>query len=190
MQTPMSRFQVHDELTAPEGSCRSCAAPLAAGGQLPNFLAVLAGSPAALRAYARFRSELRHGTLAAGDARAHLARRRPAPRLRAGPRAARRARPASAGLAARRRRARARVRRARRARGRRSCATCEPLVAGRAPPPLHVHEEAREAGLDRRAAARGDRRTSRWSSSPRWSTSPATCPSDGSVEQSRALRAA
>lgn len=36
---------------------------LASGGQLPNFLGVLAGSPAALRAYARFRSELRHGRL-------------------------------------------------------------------------------------------------------------------------------
>src|SRR6476620_12482391 len=36
---------------------------LASGGQLPNFVGVLAGSPAALRAYARFRSELRHGTL-------------------------------------------------------------------------------------------------------------------------------
>ena len=36
---------------------------LATGGQLPNFLGVLAGSPAALRAYARFRSELRHGKL-------------------------------------------------------------------------------------------------------------------------------
>ena len=36
---------------------------LAGGGQLPNFLGVLAGSPAVLRAYARFRSELRHGAL-------------------------------------------------------------------------------------------------------------------------------
>ena len=36
---------------------------LATGGQLPNFLGALAGSPAALRAYARFRSELRHGKL-------------------------------------------------------------------------------------------------------------------------------
>jgi len=33
------------------------------GGQLSNFLGVLAGAPAVLRAYARFRSELRHGTL-------------------------------------------------------------------------------------------------------------------------------
>ena len=36
---------------------------LVTGGQLPNLLGVLAGSPAALRAYARFRSELRHGKL-------------------------------------------------------------------------------------------------------------------------------
>ena len=42
---------------------RCCAGALATGGQLPNFLGVLAGSPAALRAYARFRSELRHGKL-------------------------------------------------------------------------------------------------------------------------------
>jgi len=63
MKTPMSRFQVHDDLTAPEGSVPVLRGVLAPGGQLPNFLGVLAGSPAALRAYARFRSELRHGTL-------------------------------------------------------------------------------------------------------------------------------
>jgi AhpD family alkylhydroperoxidase len=63
MKTPMSRFQIHDDLTAPEGSEAVLRGALASGGQLPNFLGVLAGSPAALRAYARFRSELRHGTL-------------------------------------------------------------------------------------------------------------------------------
>ena len=63
MKTQMSRFQVHDELTAPEGSIPVLKGALATGGQLPNFLGVLAGSPAALRAYARFRSELRHGSL-------------------------------------------------------------------------------------------------------------------------------
>ena len=63
MKTPMSRFNIHDELTAPEGSVPVLRGALATGGQLPNFLGVLAGSPAALRAYARFRSELRHGTL-------------------------------------------------------------------------------------------------------------------------------
>jgi AhpD family alkylhydroperoxidase len=64
MKTAMSRFHIHDELTAPEGSVPVLRGALATGGQLPNFLGVLAGSPAALRAYARFRSELRHGTLA------------------------------------------------------------------------------------------------------------------------------
>jgi AhpD family alkylhydroperoxidase len=63
MKTQMSRFQVHDDLTAPEASLPVLKGALSAGGQLPNFLGVLAGSPAALRAYARFRSELRHGTL-------------------------------------------------------------------------------------------------------------------------------
>jgi AhpD family alkylhydroperoxidase len=63
MKNPMSRFQIHDDLTAPEGSVPVLRGALATGGQLPNFLGVLAGSPAALRAYARFRSELRHGKL-------------------------------------------------------------------------------------------------------------------------------
>jgi AhpD family alkylhydroperoxidase len=64
MKTPMSRFQIHDDLTAPEASLPILRGALASAGQLPNFIGVLAGSPAALRGYARFRSELRHGTLA------------------------------------------------------------------------------------------------------------------------------
>jgi alkylhydroperoxidase family enzyme len=63
MKTAMSRFHIHDELTAPEGSTSVLKGALSTGGQLPNFLGVLAGSPAALRAYARFRSELRQGQL-------------------------------------------------------------------------------------------------------------------------------
>src|SRR4051812_6120683 len=63
MKTQMSRFQIHDDLTAPEGSLPVLKGAQSGGGQLPNFLGVLAGSPAAVRAYARFRSELRHGTL-------------------------------------------------------------------------------------------------------------------------------
>jgi alkylhydroperoxidase family enzyme len=63
MKIAMSRFQIHDELTAPERSAPVLRGALSGAGQLPNFLGVLAGSPAALRAYARFRSELRHGTL-------------------------------------------------------------------------------------------------------------------------------
>jgi alkylhydroperoxidase family enzyme len=63
MKTQMSRFHIHDDLSAPEGSLPLLKAAMASAGQLPNFLGVLAGSPCALRAYARFRSELRHGTL-------------------------------------------------------------------------------------------------------------------------------
>jgi alkylhydroperoxidase family enzyme len=63
MKTKESRFQVHDELTAPERSVPVLKGALAGGGQLSNFVGVLAGSPAVLRAYARFRSELRHGAL-------------------------------------------------------------------------------------------------------------------------------
>jgi alkylhydroperoxidase family enzyme len=63
MKTKESRFQVHDELTAPERSLPILKGAVSSGGQLSNFLGVIAGSPAVLRAYARFRSELRHGTL-------------------------------------------------------------------------------------------------------------------------------
>jgi AhpD family alkylhydroperoxidase len=59
----MSRFHIHDDLTAPDASAPVLRGATATGAQLPNFLGVLAGSPAALRAYARFRSELRHGRL-------------------------------------------------------------------------------------------------------------------------------
>ena len=63
MKTKESRFHIHDELTAPEGSLPILKGALAGGGQLPNFIGVLGGSPAVLRAYARFRSELRNGRL-------------------------------------------------------------------------------------------------------------------------------
>ncbi len=63
MKNTMSRFQIHDDLTAPEGSAPVLKGALSGGGQLPNILGVLAGSPATLRAYARFRSELRRGRL-------------------------------------------------------------------------------------------------------------------------------
>ena len=63
MKTKESRFHVHDELTAPERSLPILKGAVAGGGQLSNFLGVLAGAPSVLRAYARFRSELRHGSL-------------------------------------------------------------------------------------------------------------------------------
>ncbi|MCW3008614.1 MAG: carboxymuconolactone decarboxylase family protein [Solirubrobacterales bacterium] len=63
-KTAMSRFPVHDDLTAPEASLPVLRGALSTAGQLPNFIGVLAGSPPALRGYARFRAELRRGTLA------------------------------------------------------------------------------------------------------------------------------
>jgi alkylhydroperoxidase family enzyme len=63
MKTKESRFHIHDELTAPERSLPILKGALSTGGQLSNFLGVLAGSPAVLRAYARFRSELRNGSV-------------------------------------------------------------------------------------------------------------------------------
>ena len=64
MTPHISRFPIHDELTAPEAALPVLRGALGRGGQLPNILGVLAGAPAALRAYARFRSELRNGHLA------------------------------------------------------------------------------------------------------------------------------
>ncbi len=63
MKTKESRFHVHDELTAPERSLPILNGALSGGGQLSNLVGVLAGAPSVLRAYARFRSELRQGTL-------------------------------------------------------------------------------------------------------------------------------
>jgi alkylhydroperoxidase family enzyme len=59
-KTAMSRFHIHDDLTAPEASIPVLRGALAGGGRLPNFLGVLAGSAAALRGYTRMRSELRN----------------------------------------------------------------------------------------------------------------------------------
>ena len=59
----MSRFPIHDDLTAPEASLPVLKAVSSSAGQLPNYLGVLANSPAALRAYTRFRAELRNGIL-------------------------------------------------------------------------------------------------------------------------------
>ena len=64
VKTDMSRFHIHDELTAPEGSIKILKGVAgAAGGEVTKFIGVLAGAPAALRSYARMRHELRSGTL-------------------------------------------------------------------------------------------------------------------------------
>jgi AhpD family alkylhydroperoxidase len=66
VKTDISRFDIHDELTAPEDSARLLAGMASAGGSISKFVGVLAGSPAALRAFARMRHELRGGTLPRG----------------------------------------------------------------------------------------------------------------------------
>ncbi len=143
-KTPMSRFQIHDELTAPEGSVPVLRGALATGGQLPNFLGVLAGSPAALRGYARFRSELRHGTLSLQTleriaiAVAEHYRSEPGVALHA-----RTARQAGLGLDE--------VTLAREfdSRDEREATLLrylKALVDGQGRPPMHLHEEAREIG--------------------------------------------
>ena len=63
VKTDMSRFHIHDELTAPEGSIKILTGVQTAGGSISKFIGVLAGAPAALRSYARMRHELRGGSL-------------------------------------------------------------------------------------------------------------------------------
>ena len=144
MKTQMSRFQIHDDLTAPEASLPVLKGAMAAGGQLPNFLGVLAGSPAALRAYARFRTELRHGSLAhATLERISLAvaeHYRSRPGLAIHTRTARQAGVGIDEVAAARDWESSDAREAALLRYLRA------LVEQRGHAPMHLHEEAREAG--------------------------------------------
>ena len=188
MKTQMSRFQVHDELTAPEASLPVLAGALkASGGQLPNFLAVLAGSPAALRAYARARFELRNGTLTpATNERIALA---VAEHYRSQP-----------GLALHRRTARRAglggdevtralvwdsgdVREASLLRYLRS------VVEQRGHVPVHLHEEAREAGWTDAQLLEAIARVASESFTGMVNVA-GEIPVDGSDEQNRILRAA
>ena len=46
VKTDVSRFHVHDELTAPEGSDRMLKTIAETGGSISKFIGVLAGAPA------------------------------------------------------------------------------------------------------------------------------------------------
>ncbi len=146
MKTQMSRFQIHDDLTAPQGSVPVLRGALASGGQLPNFLGVLAGSPAALRAYARFRSELRHGRLTLATleriALAVAEHYESAPGIALHSRAAR-----NAGLALDEV-ALARNFNSKDPREAALLRYLQALIDDRGHAPMHLHEEAREAGWD------------------------------------------
>jgi AhpD family alkylhydroperoxidase len=186
-KTPISRFHIHDELTAPEGSLPVLRGALASGGQLPNFLAVLAGSPAALRAYARFRSELRGGTL-------------PLPTLERISLAVAQHHDAAPCLAMHGRTARnagltidevtlARSFESRDPREHALLRYLQPLVTESAQPPLHLHEEAREAGWSDEQLLEAIAYVALETFTAMVNVA-GDVPVDGSVEESRQLRAA
>jgi alkylhydroperoxidase family enzyme len=146
MKTSMSRFQIHDDLTAPERSIPVLRGALASGGQLPNFLGVLAGSPAALRAYARFRSELRHGKLTLATLeRIALA---VAEHYHSEPGIAMHSRTGRAAGLALDEVALARQFGSRDEREAALLRYLQALLENGGRPPMHLHEEAREAGWD------------------------------------------
>ena len=187
MKTQMSRFHIHDELSAPDGSVPVLKGALAAGGQLPNFLGVLAGSPAALRAYARFRAELRKGSLPAQAleriALAVAAHFRSAPGIALHTRTARQAGlgidevalaqqwesrdPSEAAL----------------------LRYLQPLLTERAHAPAHLHEEAHEAGWSDEQLLEAIAVLSLESFTAMVNVA-GEVPVDGSFEETRVLRAA
>ncbi len=144
VKTEISRFHIHDELTAPEGSSGLLKGIGAAGGEVSKFLGVLAGAPAVLRAYMRMRSELRSGSLPQPTReRIALAVSEHRGDSYSIAQHARSARAAGLGLDE--------VSRAR------SFKSADPqeaallaflhaVIAEEGAPPLHLHEEAREAG--------------------------------------------
>lgn len=187
MKTRMSRFQIHDDLTAPEASLPVLKGAMSAGGQLPNFLGVLAGSPAAVRAYARFRSELRNGTLA----RATLERVSLAiaehfdsqPGLALHVRTARQAGLGIDEVAL------AREWDSREPRQAALLRYLRALVEQRGSAPMHLHEEAREAGWSDEELLEAIAFVSLESFTAMINVA-GEVPVDGSVEETRRLRAA
>jgi len=187
MKTQMSRFQIHDDLTAPEASLPVLKGAMASGGQLPNFLGVLAGSPAALRAYARFRSELRHGSLEVPTleriALAVAEHFRSLPGLAIHTRTARAVGVGIDEVAAARDWESADPREAALLRYLRA------LVEHRGHAPMHLHEEAREAGWSDEQLLEAIAYASLESLTAMVNVA-GEVPVDGSIEDTRVLRAA
>ena len=187
MKTQMSRFHIHDDLSAPEGSLPVLKGAMASGGQLPNFLGVLAGSPAALRAYTRFRSELRHGSLALPTleriALAVAGHYRSQPGLAIHTRTARQAGVGIDEVAAARDWASSDPREAALLRYLRT------LLEHRGHAPMHLHEEAREAGWSDEQLLEAIAYVSLESLTAMVNVA-GEVPVDGSVEDTRVLRAA
>ena len=187
MKTQMSRFHIHDDLSAPEGSLPVLKGAMASGGQLPNFLGVLAGSPAALRGYARFRSELRHGSLTLPTleriALAVAEHYRSQPGLAIHTRTARHAGVGIDEVAAARGWASSDPREAA------LLTYLRALVEHRGHAPMHLHEEAREAGWTDEQLLEAIAYVSLESLTAMVNVA-GEVPVDGSVEDARVLRAA
>ncbi len=187
MKTQMSRFHIHDDLSAPEGSLPVLKGAMASGGQLPNFLGVLAGSPAALRGYARFRSELRHGSLTLPTleriALAVAEHYRSQPGITMHSRTARQAGVGIDEVAA------ARDWESADPRGAAMLRYMRALIEQRGHAPMHLHEEAREAGWSDEQLLEAIAYASLESLTAMVNIA-GEVPVDGSVEDTRVLRAA
>ena len=187
MKTQESRFQVHDELTAPERSLPVLKGALSGGGQLPNFVGVIAGSPAVLRAYARFRSELRHGVLPLkSQQRIALAVAQHQQSAYALSTLQRTAREAGVGMDE------IALARAFESRDDREAALLRyvrGLVETDGAPPMHLHEEAREAGWSDEQLLEAISHVA-LSTFANLVTRAGDVPRDGSVEETRLLQAA
>jgi alkylhydroperoxidase family enzyme len=187
MKTKESRFQVHDELTAPERSVPVLKGALAGGGQLSNFVGVLAGAPATLRAYARFRSELRHGSLPWDtQQRIALAVAEHQQSEYALGTLQRTAREAGLGLDEI---ALAREFDSRDEREATLLRFVKALLETEGPPPLHLHEEAREAGWSDEQILETVAHVA-LSSFGNLVTRAGDVPTDGSAEEARLAQAA
>ncbi len=187
MKTAMSRFQIHDDLTAPDGSMPILKGALSTAGQLPNFLGVLAGSPAALRGYARFRQELRHGTLPIGTlerlALAVAEHYASAPGIAMHSRTARQAGLGLDEVAL------ARGWKSRDEHQQKLLDYVRILVVDRQKPPMHLHEEAREDGWTDEQLLEAIAFVSMESFTAMINVA-GDVPVDGSTENTRTLRAA
>jgi AhpD family alkylhydroperoxidase len=186
-KTQISRFHIHDELSAPEGSLPVLKSAIASAGQLPNFLGALGGSPAALRGYTRFRGELKHGSLPPATLeRIGLA---VAEHYRSTPGVVTHARTARAAGVGIDEVARAREWDSSEPKQAAILKYLQALVEKRAAVPHHLHEEAREAGWSDEQLLEAIAVLSLESFTAMVNVA-GEIPVDGSVEETRVLRAA
>ena len=186
-KTQMSRFHIHDDLTAPEEALPVLKGLQASAAQLPNFFGVLAGSASALRGYVRFRAELGRGALPAATreriALAVAEHHRSQPGIALHSRTARRAGLGLDEVSAARAWISSDPREAAMLR------YLRPLVELRGEHPAHLHEEAHEAGWSDQQLLEAIALVSLESFTAMVNLA-GEIPVDGSVEETRVLRAA